>query len=52
MTAPRHIESIPTVTQPLDIPEPEQPMPTVWFVAATVAGVVAAVTLIVGLVIA
>jgi hypothetical protein len=51
VSAPLLAESIPTVTAPLPAQDAAEPMPRAWFVAATVAGVIAALTGIVGLVV-
>lgn len=50
MSAPKQVESIPTVTKPIDLPQLEERVPRAWAVAATVAGLVAVVTLIVAVV--
>lgn len=50
MSAPKQVESIPTVTAPVQVPELEAHVPGAWAIAAPIAGAVAVVTLVVGLV--
>lgn len=51
MSAPKLVESIATVTAPLPVQDTAARMPRAWMLAATVAGVIAAATLAVGLVV-
>lgn len=51
-SAPRQVGSIPTATAPVRLPTLREPMPRAWVLVASVAGLVAVVTMIAAVVIA